>query len=45
MLLKFMKTLAIKPQVKYAEVNKTIAALDEKIARAGYYQFFPPAQA
>ncbi len=29
--------LAIKPQVKYAEVNKTIAALDEKIARAGYY--------
>ncbi|NMC38739.1 MAG: TolC family protein [Bacteroidales bacterium] len=29
--------LAIKPQVKNAEVNKKIAALDEKIARAGYF--------
>ena len=29
--------LAIKPQVKTAEVNKNIAALDEKIARAGYF--------
>jgi len=29
--------LAIKPQVKNAEVNKEIAALDEKIAKAGYY--------
>jgi len=29
--------LAIKPQIKYAAVNKQIASLDEKIAKAGYY--------
>jgi outer membrane protein len=29
--------LAIKPQIKYAAVNKQIAALDEKIAKADYY--------
>jgi outer membrane protein len=29
--------LAIKPQIKNAAVNKEIAALDEKVARAGYY--------
>jgi len=29
--------LGIKPQIKNAEVNKEIAALDEKIAKAGYY--------
>ncbi len=29
--------LAIKPQIKNASVNKEIAALDEKIARAGFY--------
>ena len=29
--------LAIKPQVKNAAVNKEIASLDEKIAKAGYY--------
>jgi outer membrane protein len=29
--------LAIKPQVKNAEVNKQIASLDEKIARAAYF--------
>lgn len=29
--------LAIKPQIKNSEVNKEIAALDEKIAMAGYY--------
>jgi len=29
--------LGIKPQVKNAEVNKKIAALDENIAKAGYY--------
>jgi len=29
--------LEIKPQVKNAEVNKEIAALDEKIAKAGYF--------
>lgn len=29
--------LAIKPQIKNAAVNKEIAALDEKIARASYY--------
>jgi outer membrane protein len=29
--------LAIKPQIKNAAVNKEIAALDEKIAKAGYY--------
>jgi len=29
--------LAIKPQIKIAEVNKEIAAFDEKIAKAGYY--------
>jgi outer membrane protein len=28
---------AIKPQIKNAAVNKEIASLDEKIARAGYY--------
>ena len=30
-------SLAIKPQIKNASVNKEIAALDEKIARAGFY--------
>jgi outer membrane protein len=29
--------LAIKPQIKYAAINKEIAALDEKIAKAGYF--------
>ncbi|HCI55720.1 MAG TPA: hypothetical protein DFI01_07330 [Bacteroidales bacterium] len=29
--------LSVKPQIKNAEVNKQISALDEKIARAGYY--------
>lgn len=29
--------LAIKPQIKYAAINKEIAALDERIAKAGYY--------
>jgi len=29
--------LAIKPQIKYAAVNKEIAALEEKIAKADYY--------
>ncbi len=29
--------LAIKPQIKNAAVNKEIAALDEKIAKAGYF--------
>lgn len=29
--------LALKPQVKNAEVNKEIASIDEKIAKAGYY--------
>lgn len=29
--------LAIKPQIKNSEINKEIAALDEKIAKAGYY--------
>jgi len=29
--------IAIKPQIKNAAVNKEIASLDEKIARAGYY--------
>ena len=33
----FLTALGIKPQVKNAEINKEIAALDEKIARAGYY--------
>lgn len=30
-------SLSIKPQIKYASINKDIAAIDEKIARAGYY--------
>lgn len=30
-------SLSIKPQIKYAAINKDIAAIDEKIARAGYY--------
>src|SRR5512133_117733 len=29
--------LSIKPQIRYASVNKEIAALDEDIAKAGYY--------
>jgi outer membrane protein len=33
----FETALSIKPQIKNAEVNKEIAALDEKIAEAGYY--------
>lgn len=32
----YLTALGIKPQVKNAEINKEIAALDEKIARAGY---------
>ncbi len=32
----FSKALEIKPQIKNAAINKDIAALDEKIARAGY---------
>ena len=31
------KALEIKPQIKNAAINKQIAAIDEKIARAGYY--------
>jgi outer membrane protein len=30
-------SLSIKPQIKYAAINKDIAAIDEKIAKAGYY--------
>jgi outer membrane protein len=33
----FGTALSIKPQIKNAAINKEIAALDEKIARAGYY--------
>ncbi len=33
----FATALSIKPQIKNAAINKEIAALDEKIARAGYY--------
>lgn len=33
----FETALAIKPQIKNASVSKEIAALDEKIAKAGYY--------
>jgi len=33
----FSTALSIKPQIKNAAVNKEIAALDEKIARAGYF--------
>jgi outer membrane protein len=33
----YEKALAIKPQIKNAEVNKELAALDENIAKAGYY--------
>jgi outer membrane protein len=33
----YSTALAMKPQIKNAAVNKSIAALDEKIARAGYY--------
>jgi outer membrane protein len=33
----FETALAIKPQVKGASVNKEIAAIDEKIAKAGYF--------
>ncbi len=33
----FETSLLIKPQIKYAAVNKTIASYDEKIARAGYF--------
>ncbi|HPT22817.1 MAG TPA: TolC family protein [Bacteroidales bacterium] len=29
--------LSIKPQIKNAQINKDIAALDEKIAKAGYF--------
>ncbi len=32
----FETALSIKPQIKNASVNKEIAALDEKVARAGY---------
>ena len=33
----FRTALEIKPQIKNAAINKEIAALDEDIARAGYY--------
>jgi outer membrane protein len=33
----FETSLSIKPQIKYAAINKDVAALDEKIARAGYF--------
>lgn len=33
----FDTALAIKPQIKYAAINKEIASLDEKIARAGLF--------
>jgi outer membrane protein len=33
----FETAMAIKPQIKNASVNKEIAALDEKVAKAGYY--------
>jgi outer membrane protein len=33
----YSTALKIKPQIKYAAINKEIAALDEKIARSGYY--------
>jgi outer membrane protein len=33
----YSTALTIKPQIKYAAINKEIAALDEKIARAGYF--------
>jgi outer membrane protein len=33
----FETSVSIKPQIKYASVNKDIAALDEKIAKAGYF--------
>jgi outer membrane protein len=33
----YEKALAIKPQIKNAAINKQIAAIDEKIAKAGYY--------
>jgi len=33
----FETAMAIKPQIKNASVSKEIAALDEKIAKAGYY--------
>jgi outer membrane protein len=33
----FETSLAIKPQIKSAAINKDIAALDESIARSGYY--------
>lgn len=33
----FGKALEIKPQIKSASISKEIAALDEKIAKAGYY--------
>jgi outer membrane protein len=33
----YESALAIKPQIKNAAVNKEIAALDEKVAKAGYF--------
>lgn len=33
----FETSLAIRPEIKYAAINKDIAAIDEKIARAGYF--------
>ena len=33
----FDTALTIKPQIKYAAINKQVAALDEKIAKSGYY--------
>jgi outer membrane protein len=33
----FETSVSIRPQIKYASINKDIAAIDEKIARAGYF--------
>ena len=33
----FETSVSIKPQIRYAAINKDIAAIDEKIARAGYF--------
>jgi outer membrane protein len=33
----FDTALAVKPQIKYAAINKEIAALDEKIAKAAFF--------
>jgi outer membrane protein len=33
----FETSVSIKPQIRYAAINTNIAAIDEKIARAGYF--------